>query len=98
MKHDHSSHRRFIVQVRAVLLDKWDPIGIGDNPMLKDEYDAYLADIVRMLEDSSTTPVTISDYLMNVENNKLGLPSNPTSRLVASKALMELVKSDDPRC
>jgi hypothetical protein len=29
-------------EIRAILLGLWDPLSIGDNPHLSDEYDAYI--------------------------------------------------------
>lgn len=95
MKRDDSRQARLLLinQIRAILRDKWDPVGVGDNPALRDEYDAYLAYIARMLEDSATTTTAISDYLMHIEIDKMGLPGDPARRLSTSEALIQLVKS-----
>jgi regulator of sirC expression with transglutaminase-like and TPR domain len=43
-------HQR-IARVRRVLLDQWDPLYVGDNRKLADEYDGYLGEIVKALDE-----------------------------------------------
>jgi hypothetical protein len=43
-------HQR-VARVRRVLLDQWDPLYVGDNPKLADEYDNYLSTIVKALDE-----------------------------------------------
>lgn len=38
--------RRLLSEVRAILLEDWDPLGVGDNPNLADEYDCALAEVM----------------------------------------------------
>jgi len=35
--------------IRRVLLEVWDPIGIGDEPNAQDEYDGYVGPIFELL-------------------------------------------------
>ena len=49
LTHRELVHQR-IARVRRVLLDQWDPLNVGDNRKLSDEYDSYLGEIVKALE------------------------------------------------
>jgi len=42
-------HQR-IERVRRVLLGQWDPLCVGDNPKLANEYDSYLSQIIKALD------------------------------------------------
>lgn len=53
---DHDlTHRELVHQqiarIRRVLLDQWDPLNVGDNRKLSDEYDNYLGEIVKALDE-----------------------------------------------
>jgi hypothetical protein len=59
------------------LLQKWDararrlqprPLGVGDNPPLSDEYDAYIAGILRLL-DTHCTVDQLERYLLDIDGN-----------------------------
>jgi hypothetical protein len=41
--------RRIRVDIRHVLMDVWDPIGVKDIPQASDEYDSYLGEIMELL-------------------------------------------------
>ena len=38
-----------ITEIRAVLIKDWDPLGIGTNLNLGDEYDGYIGSIIHIL-------------------------------------------------
>ena len=42
--------KSLIQSIRAILLNDWDPLIVGDNPHLSDEYDDYIPAIVKLLE------------------------------------------------
>lgn len=50
LTHRELVHQR-IARVRRVLLDQWDPLNVGDNRKLSDEYDSYLGEIVKALDE-----------------------------------------------
>jgi hypothetical protein len=82
----------FIRRVREILLEKWDPICIGDNPNLKDEYDGYLGHLISILKDPSVTRLHVVEYLMSVEVGEMGLPGDSVRQSVVADALLELVR------
>jgi hypothetical protein len=75
--------------VRQVLLQDWDPIGVGNVPQAQDEYDIYASSIAAML----ATSISISDlskHLLEVETQSMGLAGNPERALVVAEKLRAL--------
>ncbi len=74
-------------QIRDILLREWDPLGVGDNPNLADEYDGYLAGIVRLI-DSQIGSAALDEHLAGIERD-LGLQRSKEQRVSAVRALLE---------
>ena len=70
--YDKASSRRIRVEIRRVLLDTWDPIGIRDEPNAQDEYDGYMGEIFDLLMKRAPDPAIV-DYLMWAVNEHMGL-------------------------
>jgi hypothetical protein len=77
-----------IDELRAILLREWDPIDIGDNPKLSDEYDAYLPGLIKLM-NSGCARTNIAGYLKNIEST-LGLALPSERREKAAAALSQL--------
>ena len=84
------------VEIRRILMSKWDPIGVSDVPEAADEYDGYIGD-VRALLDRNAPDREMADYLRWVETERMGLTDlkgNPLlpeeTRLAAVVALQHL--------
>jgi hypothetical protein len=60
-------------QVREVLMQEWDPIGVRDVPQAQDEYDSYVGRIYVMLMDERATPEAIAAYLFDIAARHMGL-------------------------
>ncbi|WP_148213109.1 hypothetical protein [Methylocella silvestris] len=58
--------------VRTILLRDWDPIIVGDNPHLIDEYDHYIPGIIELL-DRRCSAESIERHLRQIEANAMGL-------------------------
>jgi hypothetical protein len=58
--------------IRAVLMSKWDPIGVADTPEAADEYDNYINGVYRLLE-SGATDWEIAEHLRRIEVDRMGL-------------------------
>jgi hypothetical protein len=80
----HVDHTRCI---RAILLKDWDPLGVGDNPHLSDEYDAYIAGILRLL-DTHCTVDQLERYLLDIEEKWELTPD-----VAASQAARKILKT-----
>jgi len=53
----------------------WDPIGVSDAPNARDEYWGYLPKVFKMLIDESPKE-KIADYLLEIEEERMGLNPN----------------------
>ena len=56
-----------------ILNTEWDPIGIGGNPHLQDEYERYANLLIPLLENRATTESEVYDFLHSIEVSKIGL-------------------------
>lgn len=77
--------------IRVILLKDWDPLGVGDNPNLADEYDSYIPAILRLL-DSHCTVEQLEQYLLGIEKNWELTPDEAASR--AAKTILETLRHD----
>ncbi|MGA7386269.1 MAG: hypothetical protein WBW81_16695 [Methylocella sp.] len=55
-----------VQNIRSIFLKDWDPLGVGDNQNLADEYDAYIPGILRLL-DNHCTANQLERYLLDIE-------------------------------
>lgn len=69
-----------VSEIRSVLIDDWDPIGIGDNLNLNDEYDGYIGSIMKILMQNSTAD-EIVEFLKKIENKEMGIDNNDIKHL-----------------
>lgn len=76
-------------EVKNILMNDWDPIGIKDNPNAKAEYDQYALRIVGMLYNGTTHDKLI-EFLENVVTGDLGLSANRNLSINVSKKLLAL--------
>lgn len=66
-------------ELRRILMEEWDPIGVRGVPEAADEYDGYLPQVATRLRDGATTE-EIATYLTDVEEDRMGLGPSPTAR------------------
>ena len=86
MKNSKMKNSKLISAIRSVLINDWDPAGIGDNPNLSDEYDGYIGSILNILKQR--LPIeTIVVFLEKVETTKMGIDNVDVTHLydVATK-------------
>jgi hypothetical protein len=69
---DKYQWRRIRADIRRVLLDEWDPIGIRDQINAQDEYDAYIGQVYKLLV-SGATDRQITDWLLFIVRERMGL-------------------------
>jgi hypothetical protein len=60
------------VAIRHLLMTKWDPIGVADEPMAADEYDSYIGEIFELLERDAQRE-SIEEHLRDIETKRMGL-------------------------
>jgi hypothetical protein len=69
---DKSHSRAIRLQIRGILLDIWDPIGIKDEPNAQNEYDGYIGSIYDLLV-SKASDDSLIDYLHWAVHDSMGL-------------------------
>ena len=80
-------------QIKKILWEDWDPIGVNDAPGAIDEYDSCALSIFGALHKEETTKDEIKEYLLKIETEHMGLKANePVAEKVAQK-LVELKKN-----
>jgi hypothetical protein len=79
--------------VRQVLLHDWDPIGVGDHPCAQDEYDSYIAGIIRLVAGGADS-FRLADHLYQLETVCMGLPGGRGRRVDVARKLLSLLGSD----
>jgi hypothetical protein len=83
---DKATSSRIRVQIRNVLLDVWDPIGIRDEPNAQDEYDGYLGPIFDLLSGGATDE-QLNDRLLYFVNDRMGFEATSEAMLPTIRAL-----------
>jgi hypothetical protein len=91
---DKEQSRDIRRQIRRVLMEHWDPIGVNGIPEAADEYDGYIGDFYEMIVGSREEKDIIT-HLSYLESEHMGLPhlryALPEGRLDAvSKALLAI--------
>jgi hypothetical protein len=60
------------VRLRGILLTEWDPLCVGDNPNLADEYDRYIPVLLSLLQQNAEQ-AAISRILQKIEQDEFGM-------------------------
>ena len=83
MKKSNPTERAAQIQneIRQVLFQDWDPICVGDNPKLNDEYDSYIGSVYRILASSRSADELIN-YLFKTENETIGVTTENSEHLI----------------
>jgi len=71
---DKYESRRIRVDIRRVLMQVWDPIGVKDEPNAQDEYDSYLGNVYELLV-GGVSDDRIAEYLRSVVTERIELPA-----------------------
>lgn len=80
-------------RIHRILVENWDPIGVKLHPEVQDEYDSYIAGIVRLLLGGADKS-KIVDHLRELEINSMGLRGSDDSRLSpVAEALFRVTQS-----
>jgi hypothetical protein len=69
---DKDESRRIRNEIRRILLQYWDPIGIKDEPLAQDEYDAYLGSICELLLRGATDE-DVSNHLWKIIEEQISV-------------------------
>jgi hypothetical protein len=74
-------------ELRRLVMESWDPIGVSGAPQAVDEYDDYLGPIAQRLREGAS-PEQIADYLATVRES-MGLGPDEQADLHASERIAE---------
>lgn len=66
-------------ELRQILMNEWDPIGVRGIPEAADEYDRYLGSIAKQLREGASQE-EIGSYLTMVEEDWMGLGPSAGTR------------------
>jgi hypothetical protein len=86
MKYKHQAE--LVDRVRAILLRYWDPLDIGENAALRDEYDGFLSSVVKLLREGSSSAAFVA-ALQDIEV-ELGCTVSPEKRAATVEKLIDL--------
>jgi hypothetical protein len=75
-------------RVDKVLHYVWDPIGVSGIPEARDEYYAYLPDVMPLVQAEAGVG-RIAAYLTEVETNRIGLAANKERAEGAAEIMVE---------
>jgi hypothetical protein len=73
-------------RVRNTLLKDWDPLIVGDNPHLTDEYDDFIPGILHLL-DAHCTAEQLGHHLASIDAKWGGEPAWPNIERTVGKLL-----------
>lgn len=74
-------------QLKSLLFNDWDPIGVAGIPEAVDEYDSYALHLHTMLA-AGTSAAAVAEYLNWVVTTRMELTGNPThDREIAERAI-----------
>jgi hypothetical protein len=75
------------VELQALLMAHWDPIGVQDEPDASDEYDSYVNPLLRRLDDGADAD-SVAEYLAEIESRRMGLPALPEDRFDVAERIV----------
>lgn len=67
-----NQERQIQKEIRTVLLQEWDPIGVSETPEAWDEYDSYIGGVYRLLTEGAG-PRALAEHLHGIEQGPMGL-------------------------
>jgi hypothetical protein len=82
--------KKLTVDVQAILLRDWDPIGIAAHPGAQDEYDSYAPHIAGMLV-RGTNVEWLADHLHQLATVAMGLQGNKSHETEVAEKLLALL-------
>jgi len=66
----------------------WDPIGVSDAPGARDEYEGYLPQVFKLvLREAEIDEIT--EHLLKIEVDRMGLAPNRSGARAAAAVLLE---------
>jgi hypothetical protein len=67
-----SSRQTKIEEIRSILISLWDPLAIGENPKLRDEYDSFIGSILKLQQEGDRAKLRRHLMRMEIELSSRG--------------------------
>jgi hypothetical protein len=93
---DKAESRSIRIQIRHVLLDVWDPIGVKDESKAQDEYDGYIGRLYDLLV-SQAPDAELIEYLYWAAHNRMGFDAAQRSDMVSTVEALKRIPLRDIR-
>jgi hypothetical protein len=90
---DKRESRRIRVQIRHVLLEIWDPIGVKNEPYVQDEYDGYIGKVYELLV-SHAPDLKIAEYLYWAAHDRMGFESARVADMALTVEALKAISLD----
>lgn len=80
--------KRDLHTIKKILLEQWDPIGVGQALAIDDEYDDYASGVYKILSEGTNVKTKLIVYLQEIESEKMGLvPDQDKNTKVVQKLI-----------
>ncbi len=76
------------IRIDEILFYVWDPIGVNDTPLARDEYYSYIPTTYKLAQETECI-TKVSEYLNTMETVNMGLSSNMNRCIVAAEYICE---------
>jgi hypothetical protein len=93
---DKHESRRIRTEIRGVLMNVWDPIGVRDEPNAQDEYDCCLGSLFTLLTTGATDD-QIAEYLWRQGTEHMGLSLRKEQMYPTVAALRQISLSENSK-
>ena len=74
-------------ELRRLLMERWDPIGVKDAPEAASEYDGYRGAVIQLLRGGAS-PERIAAHLAEVQETRMGISATPQQLLPVGEQLV----------
>lgn len=83
-------------ELRRLVMNTWDPIGVAGIPEALDEYDGYLGKIAQLLR-AHVSADDLADHLQQIRTEAMGLPPDRSLDVSVAEALIAWYEESRPR-
>ncbi len=73
--------------IREILVRRWDPLGVGQEPAAPDEYDGYIGGVYRLIASGASAD-EIAEHLADIERSQMGFERTSAERLLPVAAVL----------
>ena len=74
-------------ELRRLLMEQWDPIGVKGAPEAADEYDGYRGGVMKLLREGASAE-RIAEHLAQMEQTRMGFTTKAEQLLLLGEQLV----------